>query len=1740
MLKYIKQKKENVDLGKEFTDFYEITKSDGYNFEWFYNNHNEKEINQWVNQLKLSDDNLKKFLKTWDGIGEISQSYQQWMTDNGKATSTFTTFTKKASSILKSFGSTLGSMAVDLLFDEIVGELQELAQSEKNLSEKNNELFDESNSNAEEYNYKIDTLNQLEEKYIAIAEKGNIDSEKRKELVQLQGEINSLLGKHVEGLDLVNGNLEEQVKKIKEISQEEKKSAYRNSIGNYNNAKKASSTARAQYDEDYNYVYEERNIDESTYDVLKNAGFGRISTMDPNMFYELFNFSKNENRYISVRADYDENGKELKTLQERIDYLKRMQQALLLGGKGNTGIYSSITSQIIAWEKVVSNQQTAANNLVDNYIAYNLDTSKVNSIESFEKYRKELFDNAKNNPEISQAIADKMLDEETLQMSIDSYMSTCEVFSIWYEQWKNKVEGKSKDDISDKTDNSSPLPFNKAWKQLKNGTGVFKDNDKVKNTYNDLISLAEAGKLTVDTFNNTIGSDIFLEQINSSAEETTNKINSLVDEAKQLSSLKAGITTITSAYDEKKDSSDHRLGADTLNSIYDSLDIESWKESDLEVWEKYKNIASSSTSSLKEFKQAQDSLATSFINSNNFLSQLDNSNKDYYTSLLREMGITNASAVVNETLRRNKARLAIETYNSLDAHDKDADALDKVRKKLKKCSDKEREYYFAKLVANGENIDTKEECQQLIDLAKDLHLNSILIDTLSEKLDSFDNTSVTGTVSVEYQKKNITSSDINGYNAKKELKEPLSGKNNNYFKKGIPTKTKSKAQVLAEQEAKEQKEKLKAKIKTTEGSKSGKNADNAAKNSETKQEINWLERRLTRMQSIIDLTASKLQNVFSVKSKNNNLNTQISQTTKLMNQYKKAAGTYMEKANSVAKTSKVDGKRVQALSKDDIKKIQSGEITKANSQKLIQKYGQNYADKINSYIDYYDKAQDAKKNKQEQEAKIRELEEQKYQNYVDLYDSRISRAEAKESVAIGAKNQNKAVQTQIKNTELSYNYQIKIANLTDDKAKADQLEYEKQKAIVELKQKQIDNLKTEYDNSIRSIDNSQQNKNNQISQMETRGQIVLSSFYTDLNNYESQKLAELKNELADLESRQNNFKDKSTEWYNLQSDIQDVKNAINDAETAIIENNKKVGELRQAMYDDIAARNSNIASESQFMASLLGNNLTNEKNGDFTEEGLAVLGTYAINAESSASTARAYAQERKEIEKQISEYKNGNNHALDAYGSLETAKNRLSEVIQNQRDALSSEYDNEKQIYDLMTQRYESQLSYMNTIIDAKKELFDMEKDLYDYEKNINNQTKNIASLEKQLAALQGDDSEEGRAKKSAVQRSLDEANEELQDTEYERYISEQQNMLDNLYSQYEDLIHELEQNFETVVQKGISTINEKSDVIVGTLSNYVTDFGYNPSEDMSKILGALTTSGDGDVKTLPGSITNGLSNLGVIFQKGVTDIMNAYNGTNAANNSSTNKSSSSEADTSDNGGTPNRNGSIVIQADGMTTTVADMQKNIQVNSERDQLKKLMVGKNYSSKANKNWNKYSSKLNQLLAKHTGYVIKDGDNYIDAFAKMLNLKAAVKGKSGSKYAQDGNVYQSLKKRFPSLGFSHGGIGRLVKASGEDGFALVRNGEGFIAPEHVESIQSLMNIIPDMTQFTNALTHVEPVSRELSNQFGDIVINAELPNIANVQDFVQALQHDRKTQQALTIATKDLMEKGRITNRIQNIQ
>ena len=120
------------------------------------------------------------------------------------------------------------------------------------------------------------------------------------------------------------------------------------------------------------------------------------------------------------------------------------------------------------------------------------------------------------------------------------------------------------------------LPFDNAWNQLKNNSGAFKDNDDTKDTANNLLELAEAGKLTVKAFEKTNGSDDFLTQTKLTAKEATQAINELVDSSKQLSELKKGIGTITSAYNEKKDSKSNTVSPDTLSSMYDTLGVDTW------------------------------------------------------------------------------------------------------------------------------------------------------------------------------------------------------------------------------------------------------------------------------------------------------------------------------------------------------------------------------------------------------------------------------------------------------------------------------------------------------------------------------------------------------------------------------------------------------------------------------------------------------------------------------------------------------------------------------------------------------------------------------------------------------------------------------------------------------------------------------------------------------------------------------------------------------------------------------------------------------------------------------------------------------------------------------------------------------------------------------------------------------------------------------------------------------------
>ena len=80
---------------------------------------------------------------------------------------------------------------------------------------------------------------------------------------------------------------------------------------------------------------------------------------------------------------------------------------------------------------------------------------------------------------------------------------------------------------------------------------------------------------------------------------------------------------------------------------------------------------------------------------------------------------------------------------------------------------------------------------------------------------------------------------------------------------------------------------------------------------------------------------------------------------------------------------------------------------------------------------------------------------------------------------------------------------------------------------------------------------------------------------------------------------------------------------------------------------------------------------------------------------------------------------------------------------------------------------------------------------------------------------------------------------------------------------------------------------------------------------------------------------------------------------------------------------------------------------------------------------------------------------------------------------------------------------------------------------------------------MNDFTKSVTlpdysNIKKVNPNVGNTFGDIVINAELPNVKDSYDFVNDIQNNRKTQRAIEVSIKDCMSRGKITNNIQSIR
>lgn len=1398
-------------------------------------------------------------------------------------------------------------------------------------------------------------------------------------------------------------------------------------------------------------------------------------------------------------------------------------------------------------EEYVNRVQNAIDDIqkycIDNNINLPINFTTISDVNRMDKSVKDLL-----RDEFDARVGELTLDD--LQIAAEK-IEVSEGTLLSWDELKQKIsEAKN---AANETNTSKPKTFKSVW----NSIGTTGDDDAKKKALEEkerLEELAEAGKLTEKELSKSYIADEFT-KAGVSIEKATKKINKFVEETKQLSALRTGITSITSAYDEKKDSKKKTVSASTLDSMGDTLGVSDWGEKNQKVWENYKNVAGSGKKTLKELRDAQNQLASAYINSSNFLANLNSENADYYEGLLKEMGIINAHEIIankaykdQKNLAVVKKELGVESDDLKDASVSEVAALYDVDAASEEASKAMYNLMTSKIAAGNVKISTSDDCNNLLRMAEAAGIATNKLRALLNAQIEFD-LSDRQTTDANSLQDAINSSSGNGevsyvnsngtkrtYSSKKSAMSALS-----HLRKNAKS-NKDKAANNVDKWIKKHKDDD-VKVSLSDGNKSngstGGKKDKSSKTKKSKQEINWLERRLTRMQNIIDLTASKLQNLFSVNAKNSNLNKQIKQSTKLMNQYGIAAKRYQDKADSIAKGKKKGKKKTKPLSKSIIKKIRSGKITKADYSELIKKYGQSYANRINSYIDYYDKAQDAKKNKQDTRAKIRELQIDQQKNIQDDADKKIEKYQAQRENAL-LKDKNNTIKSQIDEIERSYKAQIEIAKLEEDTETEAKLRTEKQKALNDLYQEEIDNIKANTDAKIKVLDTGTVDKNgkrtygrqyydNQISYTEASGGIVDKQWYREQNKLREDEIKEAQTGLNQIITKIGNFAEGTQEWYNAQSDRADYEKAINDAKIAQIENTKAMRALTEAMEEKYDQWYSNFNSELSFLSSLQSGDHADSDTGTFTDSGNLGIYTQTLTYKS-ANAEKDYWRDQTTALKGLIDRKASIEEIKSAgfeFESLEDAEKALDDYYQKWQEAISTEKSAEESIVDLMKEKYEAQKDYLQDIIDAKKESLQIEKDLYDYSKNIANKTKNVATLQKQINALRGDTSEEGRARLAKLQVSLDEAQQDLKDTEYERFISSQQNMLDNMMKQYDDLLTRLYKNRDKILADGFNYVNDNIKSLSSLLSTTAETYDYTMTSGLSTVNTSLGTGAT--------TIGSHIDTSG----KTAEEIRDAIKGMKGDDPSSVvgllqslpgkiiEEYKNKDSGTKDNGGGNNGGGGGNHQYESGGNTVIDQYGNVINNGAIGEYGETLHKIN--DYLNAHGGNPTSTLNKLLKEKTGWYISNKNDNADL--KEISNKLGVK--YDGDYSENGNVYKYLKEH----GFQTGGIVRAngVPLKGDNIPIRVNPNETVLTQKFTDMLPQTVDIMKDFANIIN-IPKFQPNNQTTSNSIGEVNFHMDI-NPENFPDFVNQLQNDQRVRQTFSVAVKDLVKSGKITSNIQ---
>lgn len=429
-----------------------------------------------------------------------------------------------------------------------------------------------------------------------------------------------------------------------------------------------------------------------------------------------------------------------------------------------------------------------------------------------------------------------------------------------------------------------------------------------------------------------------------------------------------------------------------------------------------------------------------------------------------------------------------------------------------------------------------------------------------------------------------------------------------------------------------------------------------------------------------------------------------------------------------------------------------------------------------------------------------------------------------------------------------------IKNYREWAQKVAELQQELEETKTTLKELALQKMDNTYDygEAKAGMENSQTNKlQDAVDFDEERGLITDPRYYAAMmenSNYKQKKLietrAQMQKEFDDaVQSGAIDVYDQ--EWYEYLDKLYEIDAEIDEANMELEEFQNAINDIYWDSFDELIDNFDQLSDETQSLIDLMDSKdmFTTPDDVEYwgaddvkwTKEGIATLGLHAQEMERAEAKAKVYAQA---IDDLNAEYEAGH------YSESEY-KEKLSELTQGQYEAIEAAEKEKEAIVDLNKARIdaikegiEKEIDAYEKLIEKKKEELDAEKDLYGFQKSTREQQKNISDIERQIAALSGDNSASAIAQRKKLEAELVEAKADLEDSYYDRSISQRQEALDTELEDFQnekdaemEALDKYLEDVEQVVADSLDVVRANASEIGATLTDQANEYNLTVSE---------------------------------------------------------------------------------------------------------------------------------------------------------------------------------------------------------------------------------------------------------------------------------------------------------------------